>query len=233
MAASAFGRGGAASLLLVAAVLAMRHVLLMGAAYGGGAPLSPEQQRAWQSRWRQTGAAVVGASTSRVAASLPSFSPPSPPADCQAPEARRAVAMALTQLIPEKGDGRRGGYDDQRNVKRESDTVRRMLRQDGLDEWWPDPALLPPQQPAGASMAELLHAVPTNDTAWLAFGNAGATEMLMNWVYHTLKLKLGSKLVIAAYDNELLTYLRVRKLPAYNCVYATFRPGQRFGRRIH
>lgn len=88
-----------------------------------------------------------------------------------------------------------------------------MLRQDGLDEWWPDPALLPPQQPAGASMAELLHAVPTNDTAWLAFGNAGATEMLMNWVYHTLKLKLGSKLVIAAYDNELLTYLRVRFLP--------------------
>lgn len=74
----------------------------------------------------------------------------------QAPEARKAVQQANMQLVPPKGDGRRGGYDDQRNVKRESDTVRRMLRADGLDEWRPDPALLPPQSPAGASMEELL-----------------------------------------------------------------------------
>ena len=95
-------------------------------------------------------------------------------------EASRSIAIAQSQLIPQKGDGRRGGFDDQRNVKRESDTAAAMLREDGLDQWWPDPSLLPPQLPAGASMAELLHAVPVHGTAWLAFANAGVTEMLMN-----------------------------------------------------
>ena len=134
----------------------------------------------------------------------------------QALEASRSIAIAQSQLIPQKGDGRRGGFDDQRNVKRESDTVRRMLREDGLDQWWPDPSLLPPQLPAGASMAELLHAVPVHGTAWLAFGNAGVTEMLMNWCAWTLRLGLGSRMVVAAYDDELLGVLRSRRIPAYN-----------------
>ena len=64
------------------------------------------------------------------------------------------------------------------NVKRESDTVRRLLREGGLDEWRPDAACLPEQAPAGASMDVLLKDVPVNGTAWLAFGNAGVTEML-------------------------------------------------------
>lgn len=31
------------------------------------------------------------------------------------------------------------------NVRRESETVRRMMREDGLSTWRPDPSLLPPQ----------------------------------------------------------------------------------------
>ena len=79
----------------------------------------------------------------------------------QSTEARRAVALALAEPVPEKGDGRRGGLDHQENMRRESDTVRRLLAEDGLPQWRPDPTLLPPQAPAGASMEELLHRVPS------------------------------------------------------------------------
>ena len=79
----------------------------------------------------------------------------------QSTEAHRAIALALAEPVPEKGDGRRGGLDHQENMRRESDTVRRLLAEDGLPQWRPDPALLPPQAPAGASMAELLHRVPS------------------------------------------------------------------------
>lgn len=203
---------GVVALLVVAVLLATRHMWSTNSAENP--PLILQQQREWQSRWLKPVSASAQHSASVAAIS---HSPPSPPAIGQATEARRAVATALTQLIPPKGDGRRGGFDDQRNVKRESDTIRRMLQQDGLAEWRPDPSLLPPQQPAGASMSELLRAVPVGGTAWLAFGNAGATEMLMNWIFWTLKLGLGDRLVIAAYDNALLGYLRERRLPAYNC----------------
>ena len=100
----------------------------------------------------------------------------------QSTEARRAIALALAEPVPEKGDGRRGGLDHQENMRRESDTVRRLLAEDGLPRWRPDPTLLPPQAPAGASMGELLRLVPAGGIAWLAFGNSGVTEMLMNWV---------------------------------------------------
>ncbi|KOO29623.1 glycosyltransferase family 77 protein [Chrysochromulina tobinii] len=109
------------------------------------------------------------------------------------------LTLLLLSPIPPKGDGRRGGFDDQRNVKRESDTRR-----------------------PGATMAELLSAVPVgtstteSGTAWLAFGNAGATEMLMNWVHHVCKLGMGARTVIAAYDAELLATLRGLRIPAYN-----------------
>ena len=79
----------------------------------------------------------------------------------QSTEARRAIALALAEPVPEKGDGRRGGLDHQENMRRESDTVRRLLAEDGLPQWRPDPTLLPPQAPAGASMAELLRRVPS------------------------------------------------------------------------
>ena len=94
--------------------------------------------------------------------------------------------MALSQSIPPKGDARRGGFDDMRNVQKESDTVRAMLREGGLNEWRPDPSQLPPQPAAGASMGELLRHVPVGGIAWLTFGNAGQTEMLLNWVQHVL-----------------------------------------------
>ena len=148
---------------------------------GHGQPASHQtlQQQAWQSRWN-----AVKRKQSALTYSVDAVTPLPviPPKSGQSSEARAAVAEALRQHIPEKGDGRRGGFDDQRNVKRESDTVRRMLRADGLNNWKPDPTQLPPQAPAGASMEELLQHVPVNGTAWLAFGNAGVTEMLMNWV---------------------------------------------------
>lgn len=65
-------------------------------------------------------------------------------------------------------------------------------------------------------MDVLLKDVPVNGTAWLAFGNAGVTEMLTNWLYHVCRLGLGRRLVVAAYDEELLLFLRARRVPAYN-----------------
>ena len=100
----------------------------------------------------------------------------------QSAEARRAISLATAEPVPARGDGRRGGLDHEENMRRESDTVRRLLAEDGLPQWRPDPALLPPQAPAGASMGELLQSVPAGGIAWLAFGNSGVTEMLMNWV---------------------------------------------------
>ena len=173
------------------------------------------QQRAWQSRWARVAQHEPARAVPALSASLPP-PPPPPPERGQSAEARAAVQEALRQQIPKKGDGRRGGFDDQTNVKRESDTVRNMLRADGLERWRPDPALLPPQAPAGASMEQLLRHVPVNGTAWLAFGNAGVTEMLMNWVYWMLRLGLGKSMVVAAYDEELLADLRLRRIPAYN-----------------
>ena len=178
-------------------------------------PAVAVQQHAWQSRWQQRQQQHQQKAQSSSSIATATLSPP-PPAHGQSSEARLAVNAALSQLVPPPGDGRRGGYDNQVNVKRESDTVRRLLREDGLDEWRPDPLLLPPQAPPGASMSELLREVPINGTAWLTFGNAGVTEMLMNWVYWVTKLGLGSQFVVAAYDEELLHTLRSRRIPAYN-----------------
>ena len=67
-----------------------------------------------------------------------------------------------------------------------------------------DPSLLPPQAPAGASMDELLAAVPRGGIAWLAFGNSGVTEMLLNWAHHVIALGLAHRMVVAAFDVPLL-----------------------------
>ena len=101
-------------------------------------------------------------------------------------------------------------------MRKESDTVRRLLAEDGLNRWQPDPALLPPQAPAGASMDELLQGVPTGGIAWLAFGNSGVTEMLMNWVHWVLALGKGRSMVVACYDEPLFVRLRAMRVPAYN-----------------
>ena len=113
------------------------------------------------------------------------------------------------------GDGRRGGLDHWQNMQ-ESETVVRMLAEDGLPEWRPDASLLPPQKPPDATMGELLAAVPAGGTALLAFGNAGGASMLKNWAYHILKLGLGRAMVIAAFDDVLFRELRALQLPAYN-----------------
>ena len=99
----------------------------------------PQQltQRAWQSRW----APAVASSHSAIRPAA-NTAAPSDPAATQPPllshqsaEARRAIAMALAEPIPPTGDGRRGGYDHQANVQKESDTVRHMLAQDGFEQW--------------------------------------------------------------------------------------------------
>ena len=167
-------------------------------------------QRSWQSRWQVSAPREHGNALSSTAAHLPGASgtndqsaeargplslastppdraapPPSVAAAAssyQSAEARRAISLATAEPVPARGDGRRGGLDHEENMRRESDTVRRLLAEDGLPQWRPDPALLPPQAPAGASMGELLQSVPAGGIAWLAFGNSGVTEMLMNWV---------------------------------------------------
>ena len=182
-------------------------------------PLSMQQRRWQQRRWPRALAAFRAREASLAARgqlSSAASSPSQPASEEQAIGAQRAVQVALSQGVPARGDGRRGGYDDYANVKRESDTVRRMLQADGLPEWRPDPSLLPKQARPGASMSELLAAVPPQGVAWLAFGNAGVTEMLMNWVYHVCRLGHGKHMVVAAYDAELLAALRARLIPAYN-----------------
>ena len=101
-------------------------------------------------------------------------------------------------------------------AERESDNVRRLLQADGMLRWRPDPAKLPPQRPANASMEVLMEHVPIGGHAWLAFGNSGVTEMLMNWCHHVIGLGLGSQMVVAAFDVPLLLELHARRIPAYN-----------------
>ena len=94
--------------------------------------------------------------------------------------------------------------------------MRKILAEDGLPQWRPDPAKLPPQAPVGASMSELLKEVPPGGIAWLAFGNSGVTEMLMNWVHWVVELGKTRAMVVAAYDEGLLHALRAMRVPAYN-----------------
>ena len=77
-----------------------------------------------------------------------------------------------------------------------------------MSSWRPDASLLPPQRPANASMEQLLQYVPKGGTAWLAFGNSGVTEMLLNWVHHVIALRKGHAMVVACYDDGLFVQLR-------------------------
>ena len=85
-----------------------------------------------------------------------------------------------------------------------------------MPHWRPDPSLPPPRRAANASMEQLLEYVPIGGHAWLAFGNAGVSEMLMNWAHHVLALGAGRQMVIAAFDEPLLLTLHSYGLPAYN-----------------
>jgi pyruvate/2-oxoglutarate dehydrogenase complex dihydrolipoamide acyltransferase (E2) component len=44
----------------------------------------------------------------------------------QSAEAERAIQIALAEPIPPRGDGRRGGLDHEANMRKESDTVRKI-----------------------------------------------------------------------------------------------------------
>ena len=131
--------------------------------------------------------------------------------------ARQSVEMAIEkQRAPKEGILWGNVQASMAQAERESDNVRRLLQADGMPSWMPDVSRLPPQRPADASMEQLLEHVPIGGTAWLAFGNSGVTEMLMNWVHHVVALGHGWDMVVAAFDTELLLALHARRIPAYN-----------------
>ena len=66
-----------------------------------------------------------------------------------------------------------------------------------MTSWRPDLTKLPPQRPADAPMDRLLEHVPAGGMAWLAFGNSGVTEMLMNWAHHVIELGYAWQMVVA------------------------------------
>ncbi len=121
------------------------------------------------------------------------------------------------QRPPPGGDVLWGGVQATMSQhERESQTVRALLRADGADAWRPDARRLPAARPANASMEQLLEHVPVGGTAWLAFGNAGVTEMLLNWVAHVIERGYGKAMVIAAFDEPLLLTLHSLRVPVYN-----------------
>ena len=99
---------------------------------------------------------------------------------------------------------------------RESENVRGLLQEDGMERWAPNLGADAPCHAANASMVELLAEVPTGGTAWLAFGNSGVTEMLFNWVHHVVALGKSHSLLVAAFDDDLFRSLRAKRIPAYN-----------------
>ena len=155
-----------------------------------------------------------------------SFPPPAPSAAIggapfspgQSDQAKISVKKAIDKQRPPPGNnelwgGVQSGWEQ---ANKESDNVRALLQADGMPHWRPDPSLLPPRRAANASMEQLLEYVPIGGHAWLAFGNAGVSEMLMNWAHHVLALGAGRQMVIAAFDEPLLLTLHSYGLPAYN-----------------
>ena len=131
--------------------------------------------------------------------------------------ARRSVDIAIEKQPPPKVGLLWGSVQHSwEQAERESDNVRRLLQADGMPRWRPDLRKLPPQRPANASMEVLLQHVPVGGTAWLAFGNSGVTEMLMNWAHHVISLGYAWQMVVAAFDEPLLLALHERRIPAYN-----------------
>jgi hypothetical protein len=127
----------------------------------------------------------------------------------QCKQARRSVELAIEkQHPPPGGDELWGGHQaTTTQAEKESDNVRALLRADGMPEWRADSARLPPPRPANASIEHLLEHVAVGGTAWLAFGNSGVTEMLLNWAHHVIRLGFGFQMVVAAFDEPLLLEL--------------------------
>lgn len=136
----------------------------------------------------------------------------------QSEQALRSVRLAIERQRPPPAQGGvlwGSVQASEAQFEKESANVRALLQADGMPSWRPDPALLPPQKPSHASMDELLEAVPRGGNVWLAFGNSGVTEMLLNWAHHVLRLGHGKAMVIAAFDEPLLLALRSLQLPSY------------------
>ena len=87
-------------------------------------------QRSWQARWpvsaprehanARQGALPHASTPPAIAARAPSVAAAasSYASTYQSTEAHRAIALALAEPVPEKGDGRRGGLDHQENMVR-------------------------------------------------------------------------------------------------------------------
>ena len=85
-------------------------------------------QRSWQARWPVSaprehanashGALPHASTPPAIAARAPSVAAAASSSTYQSAEARRAIALALAEPVPEKGDGRRGGLDHQENMVR-------------------------------------------------------------------------------------------------------------------
>lgn len=153
----------------------------------------------------------------------------------QCEQARVSVKQAIAkQRPPPGGDELWGGVQSGwGQANKESDNVRALLRADGMPKWRPaNPSTgLPPQRPANATMEQLLEHTPTGSSAWLAFGNSGVAEMLLNWAHHVMKLGAGWQMVIAAFDEPLLALLHEHALPAYN--YSGALPATHFRHAPH
>ena len=78
-----------------------------------------------------------------------------------------------------------------------------------------DKALPPSSLSWIASAAEAATSTPLQRFFCAGVG-AGVAEMLTNWAAHVIKLGMGGKMLIAAFDEELLGTLRELGLPAYN-----------------
>ena len=160
----------------------------------------------------------TGGAGHRDSASSTGFGGPAFFSAGQSAEARRSVELAIEkQQAPKEGAFLWGNVQATvAQAEKESDNVRRLLQADDMLSWRPDLSKLPPQRPADASMEKLLEHVPRGGTAWLAFGNAGVTEMLLNWAHHVIALGYGWQMVVAAFDEALLLSLHERRIPAYN-----------------
>ena len=153
----------------------------------------------------------------------------------QCEQARLSVQEAVAKQRPPPGGnelwgGVQSGWEQ---ANKESDNVRKLLRADGMPSWRPaDPAKeLPPRRPANATMSHLLEHVPVGGNAWLAFGNSGVTEMLLNWAHHVMALGAGWQMVVAAFDEPLLLTLHEHGIPAYN--YSGALPATHFRHAPH
>ena len=151
----------------------------------------------------------------------------------QSEQARASVRMAIEKQRPPPGDnelwgGVQSGWEQ---ANKESDNVRALLQADGMVKWRADVTRLPPRRPANASMEQLLEHVPVGSTAWLAFGNAGVSEMLMNWAEHVIRLGHGWHMVVAAFDLPLLHQLHEHAIPCYN--YSGALPATHFRHAPH